>query len=74
MWQPSGRKIQWIEFGNFLKEDMQEHSVTMAVGAVWKKIEDNADLEFDYLLTEAEKLMYEDKDAYYKAAGIERRK
>lgn len=57
-----------------LKEDMQEHSVTMAVGAVWKQIENNADLEFDHLLTEAEKLMYEDKDAYYKAAGIERRK
>ncbi len=54
-----------------LKKDMQENSVTMAVGAVWQK---EGKKNIDRLLTESERLMYEDKSAYYEAAGIERRK
>jgi len=54
-----------------LKKDIQENSVTMAVGAVWQK---GGKKNIDRLLTESERLMYEDKSAYYEAAGIERRK
>ncbi len=54
-----------------MKKDMQENTVTMAVGAVWQK---EGKKNIDRLLTESERLMYEDKSAYYEAAGIERRK
>ncbi len=54
-----------------LKKDMQENSVTMAVGAVWQK---EGRKNIDRLLSESEKLMYEDKSAYYKTAGIDRRR
>ncbi len=53
-----------------LKKDMQENSVTMAVGAVRQK---EGKKNIDRLLYDSEKLMYEDKSAYYKAAGIDRR-
>ncbi len=54
-----------------LKEDLQENSITMAVGAVWQK---EGKINIDRLLSESEKLMYQDKSAYYKAAGIDRRR
>lgn len=54
-----------------LKKDMSENSVTMAVGAVWQK---EAGVDMDKLLTESEQLMYEDKAAYYKASGVDRRR
>ncbi len=54
-----------------LKKDMQENDVTMAVGAVWQK---EGKKNIDRLLSESEKLMYEDKAAYYEAAGIDRRR
>ncbi len=54
-----------------LKKDIQENYVTMAVGAVWQK---DGKKNMDRLLFESEKLMYEDKSAYYKAAGIDRRR
>lgn len=54
-----------------LKKDMAENDVIMAVGAVWQ--EDN-EVSIDKLLTESEQRMYEDKAAYYKASGIDRRK
>jgi len=54
-----------------LKKDLQENSVTMAVGAVWQK---EGRKNIDWLLSESEKLMYMDKSAYYKATGIDRRK
>ena len=54
-----------------LKEDMKQHDVNMAVGEVWI---DKAPRNPDALLTEAEKLMYQDKAEYYKRAGIDRRK
>jgi len=54
-----------------LKKDIQENSITMAVGAVWQK---EGKKNIDRLLFESEKLMYEDKSAYYKDAGIDRRR
>lgn len=54
-----------------LKKDIRENSITMAVGAVWQK---EGKKNIDKLLTESERLMYEDKSAYYKAAGIDRRR
>ena len=43
----------------------------MAVGEVWT---DKPPENPDVLLTEAEKLMYQDKADYYKRTGIDRRK
>ncbi len=54
-----------------LKKDLQENSITLAVGAVWQK---EGKKNIDRLLTESEKRMYEDKSAYYKTAGIDRRR
>lgn len=54
-----------------LKNDIEKNTVAMAVGAVWKK-DDGGNVE--KLLTEAEKLMYKDKAAYYEKMGIDRRK
>ena len=54
-----------------LKTDMDEHSVCMAVGYIWQ---DNTPSNIDKLLSESEKLMYIDKDAYYSKHNIERRK
>ncbi len=54
-----------------LKRDIQENSVNMAAGAVWQK---EGRKNIDNLLFESEKLMYKDKSAYYKAAGIDRRR
>ncbi len=54
-----------------LKRDIQENSITMAAGAVWQK---EGKKNIDRLLFESEKLMYEDKSAYYKAVGIDRRR
>lgn len=54
-----------------LKKDIQENSIALAVGAVWRK---DGKKNIDKLLSESEKLMYKDKAAYYKAAGIDRRK
>ena len=54
-----------------LKTDMDEHSVCMAVGYIWQ---DNTPSNIDKLLSESERLMYIDKDAYYSKHNIERRK
>ena len=54
-----------------LKQTAFEHSVVMAVGAVWQGTTDG---NIDRLLTEAERLMYEDKSLYYRSAGIDRRR
>ncbi len=54
-----------------LKKDIQENSITMAVGAVWQK---EGKKNIDKLLFESEKLMYEDKSAYYQESGIDRRR
>lgn len=54
-----------------LKSDMQENSVIMAVGAIWQK---DVRKNFDRILSQAEKLMYEDKSFYYRTTGIDRRR
>lgn len=54
-----------------LKEDMRRNAVSMAVGAVWEK---EAGEDIDGILVKAEALMYEDKAAYYRSAGMDRRK
>lgn len=54
-----------------MKEHMQDHRVVVAVGAVWKP---EATDTIDYLMTESEQLMYEDKAAYYKQMGLNRRR
>ncbi len=54
-----------------LKKDIQENSIVMAIGAVWQK---EGKKKIDRLLFESERLMYEDKSAYYKKAGIDRRR
>lgn len=54
-----------------MKEHMQEYKVVVAVGAVWKP--DGTD-SIDQMLTESERLMYEDKARYYKQMGLDRRR
>ena len=54
-----------------LKQASLDHSVVLAVGAVWDEKKDGG---IDNLLVEAERLMYEDKAEYYKKNGIDRRK
>lgn len=48
-----------------------DNYVVLAVGAVWQG---TADVDIDKLLTEAERLMYEDKASYYQRVGMDRRK
>ncbi len=54
-----------------LKKDIRENSIIMAIGSVWQK---EGKKNIDLLLSESERLMYEDKSAYYKTAGIDRRR
>lgn len=54
-----------------LRDNMRQNSVSMAVGAVW---ENNSCENFDKVLARAEALMYEDKAAYYRTSGIDRRR
>lgn len=54
-----------------LKRIMTESSVNMAVGADWKN--DTA-TGINVVLAAAEKRMYEDKSAYYRSSGIDRRR
>lgn len=54
-----------------LHADMEESGVKIAIGVVWKP-EGTAGM--DALLTESEQRMYEDKFAYYRAMGIDRRR
>lgn len=53
-----------------LQELMKDASVNMAVGVIW---EEKATMELDTLLQESERLMYVDKERYYKEKGIQRR-
>ena len=54
-----------------LRTDMRENEAIMAIGVVWRQ---NVRENINALLSEADSLMYEDKRAYYAAAGIERRR
>lgn len=65
------RKEEHKEGIRLLKEYMKEKDVNMAVGEMWLE---KADRELDVLLRESEMRMYEEKAAYYKQSGIERRR
>lgn len=54
-----------------LKKDILENGVILAVGAAWQK---EGRKNINRLLSESEKRMYEDKSAYYRTAGIDRRR
>lgn len=54
-----------------LRVEMKEHQVTMAVGMIWKE---RGPKDIDLLLNESERLMYEDKERYYKEHGLKRRR
>lgn len=54
-----------------LKKVMAESSVNMAVGADWKS---DGTTGIGAVMAEAEARMYEDKSAYYRTAGIDRRR
>ena len=53
-----------------LRHYIAEANVTMAIGYIWKP---DASASLDELMTEAERWMYKDKEAYYRRAGIDRR-
>ncbi len=53
-----------------LHKDMDERGLTMAVGSVWR----DSTNDIQYLMTEAERLMYAEKAEYYHRMGIDRRK
>ena len=53
-----------------LKRNLRSSSIHMAVGGLWKK---DSFSGVDKLIAEAEKKMYEDKAAYYKKYGFDRR-
>lgn len=53
-----------------MKKDLQEKSVHMAIGSIWRK---DSFSGVDKLIGEAEKRMYKDKAAYYKKYGVDRR-
>ena len=54
-----------------LKKDMAENDVVMAIGFAWKKA---CSKDIEKILAKAEKLMYEDKETYYRTMGIDRRR
>lgn len=54
-----------------LKQTAFDNSVVLAVGAVWQE---KTDSDIDRVLSEAERMMYEDKSLYYRNAGIDRRR
>ena len=54
-----------------LRTDMPDYNVIMAVGAIWRSSNKES---MDRLLSESEKLMYEDKARYYANANIDRRR
>ncbi|MCM1096881.1 MAG: diguanylate cyclase [Ruminococcus flavefaciens] len=54
-----------------LQEYLRESSVVMAVGKVWAE---NSREGINPMINRAEKLMYEDKAAYYRQSGIDRRR
>lgn len=54
-----------------MRAHMQEYRVAVAIGTVWKSVGTDS---IDQILTESERLMYEDKAVYYKQTGLNRRR
>ncbi len=53
-----------------LRKDLRSKSIHMAIGGLWEK---DSFTGVDRLISEAEKKMYQDKSAYYKKYGLDRR-
>lgn len=53
-----------------LRQNIEKATFNMAVGTIWKE---NSTASVEKLMSEAEKLMYDDKAAYYRAHKIDRR-
>lgn len=68
---PGIDKDTFTQEANRLKQVALSHSVVLAVGAVWHEKKYGG---VDILLSEPERLMYEDKSLYYENAGITRRR
>lgn len=68
---PGIKKEELYKKAEELKSVALANSAVLAVGAVWH---DTGKGNIDDLLTTAERLMYEDKSAYYKKSGIDRRR
>lgn len=54
-----------------LRKSAAENSVVLAVGAVW---EGNVQNNLQKIIDEAERLMYQEKNEYYRITGIDRRR
>lgn len=54
-----------------LRKKAVENSVNLAIGAIW---EEPFESDFQKLMSAAEQLMYQEKNEYYRAAGIDRRR
>ncbi|MDE6852390.1 MAG: diguanylate cyclase [Lachnospiraceae bacterium] len=54
-----------------LRKETVENSVNLAIGAAW---EANYENNLQKIMSEAEKLMYQEKREYYRRSGIERRR
>lgn len=68
---PNIEKAEFQKATQDLRERMQEKDVTIAIGSIWKE---EASENIDQLMTDAERWMYSDKDAYYKQMGMNRRR
>ena len=54
-----------------LRQDVEKHQFALAVGSAWQQ---SRSIDMDKMMAESEKLMYEDKAAYYREKGIDRRR
>ncbi len=54
-----------------LRKKAIENSVNLAIGAIR---EEKCENSLQKLMSRAEKLMYEEKNEYYRSAGVDRRK
>lgn len=54
-----------------LRQDAEKHQFALAVGSAWQK---SRSIDMDRMMADSEKLMYEDKAAYYREKGIDRRR
>lgn len=54
-----------------LRKKAVENSVNLAIGSAWEKMFDK---DLQKTMSKAEKLMYQEKNEYYRKAGIDRRR
>ncbi|MDO5147282.1 MAG: sensor domain-containing diguanylate cyclase [Eubacteriales bacterium] len=68
---PRIKEEELEEHIRLLRKDMSDQQVTMAIGSIWHP---GGNYHFETLLRKAEERMYEDKAAYYRAKGLNRRR